>query len=149
MVIGCGDVELLKRLAEAVGPEGELVAVDTDWAVLDSVSSQLGLPQLKTHYSRLVERIVHLPSNSFDHVYVVHRLEGVEQKKAMLTEVERLLKMGGKAQIMVRLKGLLGGGGMKEGELEKLLESPALKLLSRVRVGRSIVLTMERVRPPR
>lgn len=136
-------------MAEAVGPDGEVVAVDNDWAVLDGVSSGLGLPQVRTHYSRLVERIVHLPSNIYDLVVVVHRLEGVEQRRAMLTEVERLLKVGGRAILAVRLRGLLGRRGMREKELEKLLESSPLKLLSRMKVGRSAVLTLERVRPPR
>ncbi|MEM3096426.1 MAG: methyltransferase domain-containing protein [Nitrososphaerota archaeon] len=144
VVIGCQDKTLLERLALT---GAEIYAVDNNEAVLSKIG-ELGLPNIKTHYSRLVERIVHLPSNYFNLVIVVYRLETVEQRKAMLTEVNRLLTVGGRAIILTKLRGFFRRKGVKAAELEKLKTSSPFKMLGERRIGGGVVLLMERIRPP-
>lgn len=144
VLIGCQETELMKSLAET---GAEIYAVDNDENTLTKIR-ELGLPNIVPHYSRLVERIVHLPSNYFHIAVVAYRLERVEQRRAMLTEVNRLLTLGGRALILARLRGVFRRGGIRKDELDTLISSSPLKLLEKRKFGNVVALLLERVRPP-
>ncbi len=137
----------MRTLSEKVGGDGLVYAVDNDENLLQQVKTA-GLPNVKVHYSRLVERIVHLPSNYFNLVIVAYRLENVLQRRAMLTEVNRLLMVNGKALIIARIRRLFRRRGFKEKELDDLLSKTPMKLLDRRKHGGMAVILLERVTPP-
>jgi ubiquinone/menaquinone biosynthesis C-methylase UbiE len=147
VLIGCADLQLLRSLSDGVGGDGEVYAVDNDEEVISKVKAS-GLPNVRPLYSRLVERIVHLPSNYFHLAIVAYRLEDAMQRRNMLTEVNRLLIVKGRAIIIAYLKGFFRRRGISEKEFNELLARSPLKELDRRKSGGVVVVLLERVTPP-
>lgn len=93
---GCGPGRLTIPLAEAVGTDGEVTALDIQEKMLEKVREKaqaLGKKNVKTLHTRLGEG--QLPENSFDRAALVTVLGEIPDQLGALREILEALKPGG------------------------------------------------------
>lgn len=93
---GCGPGRLTAPVARAVGPNGQVVALDSQPAMLTKLQSKLdaeGLPNVRAVRAELGKGI--LGEDSFDRVLLVGVLGEVRDRAAGLLELYAALKPGG------------------------------------------------------
>jgi len=149
--VGCGDEELLFSMARQVGETGEVYAVERNRARLDYLAQrahQLGTNNITPFHSHLIERIVNMESRRFDFALVAYSFERVEMKRPMLTEVARILKVGGRALVLERLKRMPWGRGVQEKELDMMLDTKVFRVDRREVGGGRILLLLTRLDTP-
>jgi putative heme-binding domain-containing protein len=99
--IGSGTGYFTWRLAENVGPQGKVVAVDVQQSMLD-----LTAETIKKHQLSNVELVLggennpHLPSTSLDLVLIANAYHEFSEPEAMLTAVGRSLKPDGRLVVI-------------------------------------------------
>ena len=142
LFLGVEDLEVLRRVSELVGGEGVVYAVDKDRERLGAVS---GYGNVKPFFSPLLERIPYLPNSMFDMALLHHSLERVDPYYlTMLNETHRLLKGGGRAVAVARVRSLFSRTGVKEKELEKALSTTPLRLERKEKRSGEMVLVFSR-----
>jgi len=88
---GCGTSYLSALLADCVGPEGEVVAVDPDEARLALAKKQYSRPNLVFIHANDAT----FPEGQYDLVFTNYVLHWVGNKAALLNKVYQNLKPGG------------------------------------------------------
>ncbi|MEM1947673.1 MAG: methyltransferase domain-containing protein [Candidatus Caldarchaeum sp.] len=119
-VLFIGDAEAAVMTAEKLGLS-EVYVADDDWAKLEKVASAQKSVKVVPVYTRVIERLVELPSQSFDVIVSLNGLEKALNKPGFMTEALRLLKEGGTLVILTRLRTFFHKTGIKKDLLEKLL----------------------------
>jgi SAM-dependent methyltransferase len=131
LILGVAYPSIVREAVERLNP-AEVVVVETSHEALETEAKALqGAVRVKPVFTRVIERVVELPSNSFDLVIAVNSLERAMQKRGFMTEVRRLLKEGGRAIIVTRLKTFFRRSGVGKEELEKLLNTDGFRLVRR------------------
>ncbi|MDJ0271318.1 MAG: class I SAM-dependent methyltransferase [Aigarchaeota archaeon] len=118
--------DLVKRLGLS-----EAHVADDDSQSLQNLSTNSTV-KITPVYTRVIERLVELPSTSFDTVVAVYSLERALNKRAFMTEVRRLLKQGGKLIVLTHVRSFLRRRGLPKTELDKLLATQGFKLVERI-----------------
>lgn len=118
--------DLVKRLGLS-----EAHVADDDSQSLQNISTNSTV-KITPVYTRVIERLVELPSTSFDTVVAVYSLERALNKRAFMTEVRRLLKQGGKLIVLTHVRSFLRRRGLPKTELDKLLATQGFKLVERI-----------------
>ncbi|MEM4641797.1 MAG: methyltransferase domain-containing protein [Candidatus Caldarchaeum sp.] len=119
--------DLVKRLGLS-----EAHVADDDSQSLQNLSTSSSTVKITPVYTRVIERLVELPSTSFDTVVAVYSLERALNKRAFMTEVRRLLKQGGKLIVLTHVRSFLRRRGLPKNELDKLLATQGFKLVERI-----------------
>ncbi|MEM0337910.1 MAG: methyltransferase domain-containing protein [Candidatus Caldarchaeum sp.] len=119
--------ELVKRLGLS-----EAHVADDDSQSLQNLSTSSSTVKITPVYTRVIERLVELPSTSFDTVVAVYSLERALNKRAFMTEVRRLLKQGGKLIVLTHVRSFFRRRGLPKNELDKLLATQGFKLVERI-----------------
>jgi len=127
LVLGARVPGIASQVGVIVDAE-EVVVVDTSYEVLEREKSSANNIRITPVFTRVIERVVDLPSNSFDLVVAVDSLESALNKKGFMTEVRRLLKKGGRFVLITRVKRLLSKHGVSREEFEKLLLTAGFKV---------------------
>lgn len=93
--LGCGEGILSRKMAEKVGPEGKIIALDTSKTFLEEVGS--GSRYKNRIETRMIENQIELPVKKqvADKVVSLAGFHHVPDKNKSLDEVERVLKKGG------------------------------------------------------
>jgi SAM-dependent methyltransferase len=131
LILGVAYPSIVREAVERLHP-AEVVVVETSHEALETEAKAVqGAVRVKPVFTRVIERVVELPSNSFDLVIAVNSLERAMQKRGFMTEVRRLLKEGGRAIIVTRLKTFFRRSGVGKGEFEKLLNTDGFRLVRR------------------
>jgi ubiquinone/menaquinone biosynthesis C-methylase UbiE len=97
---GCGPGRLTVPIARAVGPEGEVVALDSQEAMLARLRRRVeaeGLANVRPRLGKLGE--AGLPEQAFDRIVLAMVLGEVRDREAALRELYRALKTGGMISI--------------------------------------------------
>ena len=90
--LGCGTGYLSSLLADCVGPEGKVVAIDPNRSRLEIAEKQYSRPNLVF----LAANDVTLPEDQYDLVFTNYVLHWVENKATLLNKVYQNLKPGGR-----------------------------------------------------
>ena len=95
--VGCGPGVFAVPLARAVGPSGHVFAVDLREEMVEACRRRVetwGLSNVTVRRSE--ESSIPLPPSSVDLVFVCHLLHELEDPAALLADVRRVLKPGGR-----------------------------------------------------
>ena len=95
--VGCGPGVFTIPLAAAVGLEGEVTAVDLEQVMVDACQARVeeaGLENVRVLRSE--ESRLPLPSAAYDLAFACHLLHELEDAPALLGEVRRVLRPGGR-----------------------------------------------------
>jgi ubiquinone/menaquinone biosynthesis C-methylase UbiE len=95
---GCGPGRLTIPLARAVGPYGNVTALDVQPKMLEKVNKKArtaGLSNVRTVQGSLGRRATEEFENIFDRAFLVTVLGEISDKQSALTEIYRALKPGG------------------------------------------------------
>jgi ubiquinone/menaquinone biosynthesis C-methylase UbiE len=142
--LGCGSGYFTLSLAQAVGRDGVVSAVDVMQEPLQSVQSRadaLGLQNVRTVRADLeVLGGTKIPDASQDIVLVANVLFQSQKKEAILSEGVRMLKSGGRMIVIDWKKGVPGFGPpdasrTSENDLRALVESAGVKFERALDVG--------------
>ena len=95
--LGCGTGYLSALLADSVGPEGSVVAIDPNKARLEIAENQYSRPNLVF----LEANDATLPKDQYDLVFSNYVLHWIENKVAVLNKVYQNLKPGGRFAFIV------------------------------------------------
>ena len=99
MEIGCGPGTYTLAVARAVGPEGEVHAIDTQPAMVEMLNAALRQEQNKdiTNVQTAVASPYRLPFEDgyFDAVYMIAALAEISSRQHALREIHRALKENG------------------------------------------------------
>ena len=90
--LGCGTGYLSSMMADCVGPEGKVVAIDPNRSRLDIAEKQYS----RSNLVFLEANDVTLPEDQYDSVFANYVLHWVENKAALLNKVYQNLKPGGR-----------------------------------------------------
>ena len=97
--LGCGSGAFTTYVARAVGPAGEVNALDVQPDMLKQLENKLSRPENKDiHNIKLIQgNAYELPFDnaSLDLVYMVTVLQEIPDRNKALAEVKRVLKKGG------------------------------------------------------
>ncbi|MCX8200920.1 MAG: class I SAM-dependent methyltransferase [Candidatus Caldarchaeum sp.] len=110
------------EIAEKLSISELVVATDDQQSLEQAMTSHHAL-KITPIYTRVIERLVELPSQSFDTIIAIYALEKAVNKRAFMTEARRLLREKGKLFITEKIKSFLRGQGLKKEEFEKLLNT--------------------------
>lgn len=93
---GCGPARYIKNASEAVGKEGNVIAVDIHPKAIDAVNFKIEKYGLKNVQSLLADgyRTI-IPSDTADVIYALDMFHMVHEPTALLKEFQRLLKPDG------------------------------------------------------
>lgn len=94
--LGCGPGRLTLPLAECVGPDGKVIAVDTQYKLLQKVfkkATQRNINNIDVVHRKIGEENV--PDVLCDRVFLVHVLGEIQEKQNIFNEAFRILKPGG------------------------------------------------------
>ena len=89
--LGCGTGCLSAVLADCVGPEGSVVAIDPNKDRLEFAKKQYSRPNLMF----IEANDATLPEDQYDLVFSNYVLQWIENKAAVLNKVYKNLKPGG------------------------------------------------------
>lgn len=99
--IGAGEGYYTIRLAQAVGPEGRVLAQDIDREVLDRLGDRVVRERLDNVSIKLgAADDPKLPENSFDRIFLVHMYHEVQDPYAFLWNMWPSLKEGGQVVVV-------------------------------------------------
>lgn len=95
--LGCGPGNLTRELARRVGPEGKVVGIDPDQDRLDvaRMTTPKGMTNLRFEPGR-AETLCRFDENSMDLIYSNYVAHWVPDRDALMAEVYRCLKPGGR-----------------------------------------------------
>ena len=95
--LGCGTGELSGELARRVAPTGRVVALDPNPARLQQAEAMIGPGQDNLVFAQAkAEDLAAVPGGSIDLVYSNYAIHWVLDQAAMLDEVRRILRPGGR-----------------------------------------------------
>ena len=99
--IGSGTGYFTWRLAEQVGPEGKVYAVDVQQSMLDRTKAAVDLHKLaNVEYVLATEHSARLPERSVDLVFIAYAYHEFGDPEAMMTSIRRALKPGGRVAVI-------------------------------------------------
>ncbi len=128
LIIGAGRPRLAMEITKIVGAD-EVVLVENNYDILDRETYMAkDIVKITPVFTRVIERVVDLPSDSFDIVFAVNTLEKALNKKAFMTEVRRLLKERGRLVIYTGLRNFFIRKGLKKDEFEQLLTTAGFRV---------------------
>lgn len=93
--LACGPGTLSYRLARAVSPDGEVVAIDLAPGMIE-LARREAPPGLPVRFELMDMEDLHLPAASFDAAVCGHGLQFVPDLLRALTEARRVVKHGGR-----------------------------------------------------
>jgi len=94
--LGCGAPGALRTLARAAGPQGNVVGVDVDPALLTEAARWIRAEGLDTIELRCADAFATgLPDSAFDLVHARFMFAPLGRHDPLLAEIERLVKPGG------------------------------------------------------
>jgi SAM-dependent methyltransferase len=96
--LGCGTGALAARLADAVGPDGAVLASDVAAGMVDVARRTLA-PHAQVEVRQLDASATGLADESFDAVVFVMGLMFLEQPAEAVAEIRRVLRPGGRAVV--------------------------------------------------
>lgn len=101
--VGCGSGSYTTFVARAVGPEGEVYALDIQPQMLAQIQAKLERPENNDiHNIHLIEHSAYdLPfeNNYFDIVYLITVLQEIPDRLQALREIQRVLKPEGRLAV--------------------------------------------------
>jgi ubiquinone/menaquinone biosynthesis C-methylase UbiE len=100
--VGCGTGSLLMRIAHAQ-PAVELTGLDPDPKALERAKLKAGAVSVPIRFDRGFSDALPYPDASFDRVFscfMLHHLEGADEKLRTLQDVRRVLKPGGQLHLL-------------------------------------------------
>jgi len=151
ILLGVEDVDLVLEVAKLVGDEGVVYAVDNREEILDEVkriAEENKVKNVKTLYSRLLERIPTLPNSWFNIALLHNTFERVNPYQlTLINETHRLLKQGGKAVVITRVKSLFSRAGIPEKRVRDVISKSQFKVLKEHKHGRETVFILLREAP--
>lgn len=99
--IGSGTGYFTWRLAQQVGPQGKVYAVDLQESMLDLTKAAVDAHKLtNVEYVRATERSPRLPDRSIDLAFVAYAYHEFGDPEAMMASIRRALKPGGRVVIL-------------------------------------------------
>lgn len=99
--IGSGTGYFTWRLAQQVGPQGKVYAVDLQESMLDLTKAAVDAHKLtNVEYVRATERSPRLPERSIDLAFVAYAYHEFGDPEAMMASIRRALKPGGRVVIL-------------------------------------------------
>ena len=99
--IGSGTGYFTWRLAEQVGSEGKVYAVDVQQSMLDLTRAAVEQRKLRNvEYVLATERSPRLPERSLDLVFIAYAYHEFGDPEAMMASIRRALKPGGRVVIL-------------------------------------------------
>jgi precorrin-6B methylase 2 len=99
--IGSGTGYYTWRLAEQVGPQGKVYAVDVQQSMLDRTKVAVDQHKLaNVEYVLATERTPRLPERSVDLVFIAYAYHEFGDPEAMMAAIRRALKPGGRVVII-------------------------------------------------
>ena len=99
--IGSGTGYFTWRLAQQVGPQGKVYAVDLQESMLDLTKAAVDAHKLtNVEYVRATERSPRLPERSIDLAFVAYAYHEFGDPEAMMASIRRALKPGGRVLIL-------------------------------------------------
>lgn len=99
--LGAGTGYFTWRLAQQVGPHGNVIAVEIQEKMLDLIAQELKMRKL-TNVKLVLggERDPHLPTGEVDLVLIANSLHEFSEPEAILAAVRRCLKPGGRVAVI-------------------------------------------------
>jgi ubiquinone/menaquinone biosynthesis C-methylase UbiE len=95
--LGCGTGELSGELARRVGPTGRVVGLDPNPARLQQAETTVGPEHDNLTFTQAnAEDLAFVPDGSVDLVYSNYAIHWVLEQEAMMAEVRRVLRPGGR-----------------------------------------------------
>lgn len=99
--IGSGTGYFTWRLAEQVGPQGKVYAVDVQQSMLDLTKAAVDERKLSNvEYVLATERSPRLPERSVDLVFIAYAYHEFGDPEAMMASIRRALKPGGRVLVL-------------------------------------------------
>lgn len=99
--IGSGTGYFTWRLAEQVGPEGKVYAVDVQQSMLDRTKAAVDQHKLaNVEYILATEGSARLPERSVDLVFIAYAYHEFGDPAAMMTSIRRALRPGGRVVVI-------------------------------------------------
>jgi precorrin-6B methylase 2/mono/diheme cytochrome c family protein len=99
--IGSGTGYFTWRLAEQVGPQGKVYAVDVQQSMLDLTKAAVDEHNLaNVEYVLATERSSRLPEQSVDLVFIAYAYHEFGDPEAMMASIRRALKPGGRVVVL-------------------------------------------------
>ena len=99
--LGSGTGYFTWRLAEQVGPQGKVYAVDVQQSMLDLTQAAVAEHKLKNvEYILATERSPRLPEASVDLVFIAYAYHEFGDPEAMMSAIRRALKPGGRVVVL-------------------------------------------------
>ena len=99
--IGSGTGYFTWRLAEQVGPQGKVYAVDVQQSMLDRTKAAVDQHKLtNVEYVLATEHSARLPERSVDLVFIAYAYHEFGDPEAMMASIRRALKPGGRVVII-------------------------------------------------
>lgn len=138
--VGCGPGRLTIPIAQAVGAEGEVVALDMQQGMLDRMKrhvSEAGLGNVRSIHGGAGEGL--LPKDYFDRVMLSTVLGEIPDRERALREIHGALKPGGfllvfeilgdpHCQFQSKVRELAAAVGLRPGEVDKGIISYSMRL---------------------
>jgi ubiquinone/menaquinone biosynthesis C-methylase UbiE len=140
--IGCGTGALLMQIAR-MHPGVDLTGLDPDPKALERARRKAAARSLPIQLDRGFSDALPYPDASFDRVFscvMFHHLVRKDEKRNTLREVRRVLKPGGRLQLVDFVGGPHGGGEAAEQRLLSLMEETGLADATLVRRRKIIFL---------
>jgi precorrin-6B methylase 2/mono/diheme cytochrome c family protein len=99
--VGSGTGYFTWRLAQQVGPEGKVYAVDVQQEMLDLTKAAVAAHKLaNVEYVLATERSPRLPERSVDLVFIAYAYHEFGDPEAMMGAIRRALKPGGRVVVL-------------------------------------------------
>jgi ubiquinone/menaquinone biosynthesis C-methylase UbiE len=99
--LGSGTGYFTWRLAEQVGPQGKVYAVDVQQSMLDQTKAAVDAHKLdNVEYILATERSPRLPDGSVDLVFIAYAYHEFGDPESMMTSIRRALKPGGRVLVL-------------------------------------------------
>ena len=138
--VGCGPGRLTIPIAQALGSDGEVVALDMQEGMLDRMNrraSEAGLANVRSIHGGAGEGL--LPKGYFDRVMLSTVLGEIPERERALREIHEALKPGGfllvfeilgdpHYQFQSKVRELAAAVGLRPGEVDKGIISYSIRL---------------------
>ncbi len=94
--VGCGTGADARALAQLVGANGRVVGVDPSETMITQARARSGDDALPVEFLRADAAHLNLPDASFDGCYAIRVFQHLEDPRAVLAEMARVLRPGGR-----------------------------------------------------
>jgi len=96
--LGCGPGFWTLPMAEIVGPQGQVIALDVSSEMLEAAAAENPLPHVRLLHGELPA--INLPDAAVDFIWAAFVFHEVEPPAALAAEVHRVLRPGGRIAVL-------------------------------------------------